>query len=49
MILMNISEWIVEAFILSVALLAVTLSVFIIMMMVSLTIQYVERKFYGKY
>tara|TARA_R110000824_G_scaffold108603_6_gene255781 strand:- start:2082 stop:2222 length:141 start_codon:yes stop_codon:yes gene_type:complete len=46
---MNISEWIIEAFILSVALLAVTVSVFIIMMMVSLTIQYVERRWNGKY
>jgi len=49
MILMNISEWIVEAFILSMALLSVTVSVLIIMMMVSITIQYVERRWHGKY
>jgi len=49
MIFFDVSEWIIELFILSIALLAVTVSIFIIMMMVSLTIQYVERRWHGKY
>jgi hypothetical protein len=49
MIFLDISEWIVDAFIFSIALLAVTISLFLIMLLVSALFTFVERRWYGKY
>lgn len=47
MILMNISEWVIEAFIISLCILAVSVALFFIMLLVSVVINIIERKIYG--
>ncbi len=49
MIFLDISEWCVDALIISLCIFACTVSLAIIMMIISLSIGYVERKWYGKY